>query len=413
MFLFCNVNGVERNFNITYSSQLQIFDIKYSMNRLNALRILIIEHQCDAYLITDSNAHYTFYSLSGEDRRIDWITQCQAQCELALVTSNGKTICQVPPNSRLLAKAEIDENSWLIVDNIVEWLNQFDSDIGRIGYDPRLTPLFVIQLFTKLNSKRRYLYPISSTINLIAAISNNETTSGRHILTPIWSLDKLRFAGQSSAEKISELRQSYLNDDGKWYTFVTMAMNKIGWLLNLRANDMQCNPLFYSFMVISQDHLIVFTDNPYEMKNSSSLCKYDIRPYGDFFTFLSTLESSNVWLDERICMAVINALPASPTRISRSPIQQMKEIKNSVEINGFRECHYCDCAAVCRTFSWLVQSINNNMIVSELDVVNYLEQCQREMDYFIGIAFDTTSATGTNTALPRWTNAIVGSYQTR
>ncbi len=77
----------------------------------------------------------------------------------------------------------------------------------------------------------------------------------------------------------------------------------------------------------------------------------------------------------------------------------MKEIKNATELNGFRECHYRDCAAVCQTFTWLQESINNNLIVSELDVVKYLEDRQREKDYFIGIAFDTISASGTNTAL--------------
>ncbi len=63
------------------------------MNRLDALRVLIKKHGFDAYLITDSDAHYTFYSLAREDRRIDWITQCQAQCGLALVTLNSNIVC--------------------------------------------------------------------------------------------------------------------------------------------------------------------------------------------------------------------------------------------------------------------------------------------------------------------------------
>ena len=43
--------------------------------------------------------------------------------------------------------------------------------------------------------------------------------------------------------------------------------------------------------------------------------------------------------------------------------------------------------------------MKNNSKVSELDVAKYLEDCQRKQDYFIGIAFDTISATGINTAL--------------
>ena len=192
-------------------------------------------------------------------------------------------------------------------------------------------------------------------------------------------------------------------------------MDEIAWLLNLRANDMQCNPLFYSFMIVSNDELIVFTDNPHEVSNSfllsniTSLFRIFIMifvAYNDFFAFLPTLKCNNIWVDERTCMSVVDALPSLPTRIVRSPIQQMKEIKNSVELNGFRECHYRDCAAVCQTFSWLQHSIDNNLIVSELDVIKYLEDRQREKDYFIGIAFDTISATGTNTALVEYAPSI-------
>jgi len=105
-------------------------------------------------------------------------------------------------------------------------------------------------------------------------------------------------------------------------------------------------------------------------------------------------------------MSVIDALRSLPTRIDRSPIQQMKEIKNSIELNGFRECHYRDCAAVCQTFSWLQDSIDNNLTVTEFDAVRYLEDRQREKEYFIGIAFDTISATGTNTALVEYAPSI-------
>lgn len=98
-------------------------------------------------------------------------------------------------------------------------------------------------------------------------------------------------------------------------------------------------------------------------------------------------------------MSVIEALPSSPARIARSPIQRMKERKNRIELEGFRQCHYRDCEAICQTFEWLQQSIEQNAIITELDVIKYVEMCQREKDYFISIAFDSISAVGSNTAL--------------
>ncbi|CAF2685272.1 unnamed protein product [Rotaria sp. Silwood2] len=231
------------------------------MSRVEALRALIQEDECDAYLITDSDGHYTFYSLSQENRRLNWITECQAQCGLAIVTLHDGAFFQAPPNYRLLAKAEVNTDVWTIVDDLVQLINSQRLSLKRIAYDPRLTPLFIIEQFSSLKSS---LYPINSSSNWIDIISKKETSSERPTLTPIWSLDELRFAGQTSTEKVEKLRQNYLSDGEKKYTLIITAMDEIAWLLNLRGNDMQCNPLFYSFAIVSCDQLWLFTDNPHE-----------------------------------------------------------------------------------------------------------------------------------------------------
>ncbi|CAF0966896.1 unnamed protein product [Rotaria sordida] len=362
------------------------------MSRVEALRALIKEHECDAYLITDSDGHYTFYSLSEEDRRLNWITECQAQCGLAIVTLNNKAFFQVPPNYRFLAKVEVNTDVWTLGDDIVQWINNQQLSLKRIAYDPRLTPLFIIEQFSALASS---LYPIHSSNNWIDIISKKETSSKPSKLTPIWPLDEFRFAGQTSIEKVEKLRRNYLSDGEKKYTLIITAMDEIAWLLNLRANDMECNPLFYSFAIVSCNQLWLFTDNPHQD------LQYEIRPYESFFAFLSTLKDQDVWLDERTSVIVLHHLSSTDVvRISRSPIQQMKEIKNSVELEGFRQCHFRDCAAVCQTFEWLQKSMENDALnVTELDVAKYLESRQREQVDFISIAFDTISASATNTAL--------------
>lgn len=78
----------------------------------------------------------------------------------------------------------------------------------------------------------------------------------------------------------------------------------------------------------------------------------------------------------------------------------MKEIKNPIELEGFRQCHFRDCAAVCYTFDWLEKNMeNDDSSLTEADVAIYLENRQREQTNFISIAFDTISASATNTAL--------------
>ncbi|MCC7159877.1 MAG: M24 family metallopeptidase [Ignavibacteria bacterium] len=112
------------------------------------------------------------------------------------------------------------------------------------------------------------------------------------------------------------------------------------------------------------------------------------------------MKDIDVWLDERSSVVVLHHLSFANVRVSRSPIQQMKEIKNSVELEGFRQCHFRDCTSVCQTFEWLKKNMENDVLnVTEVDVAIYLESRQREQTNFISIAFDTISASATNTAL--------------
>jgi Xaa-Pro aminopeptidase len=52
---------------------------------------------------------------------------------------------------------------------------------------------------------------------------------------------------------------------------------------------------------------------------------------------------------------------------------------------------------------WLEKCINENIKITELDVIKYLENQQRKKENFIGISFDTISAIGTNTSLIEYT----------
>lgn len=240
-------------------------------NRINALRQIIAQNHFDGFLVTDSDRHCTFYSLAHQDRRINWITQCQAQCGLALITLEHGAVFETPANYRLLAKSEMDHASWLIVDDLFVWIEKQTSNLGRIGCDPRLTPLFVRPRFCRLSTDLCRFEPVLSPVNWIDALSNHNTSLSSRKLTPIWSLNETHFARESSENKIRRLRHCHLHRDGEWFTFVTTAMDEIAWLLNLRANDMQCNPLFYSFMIISNDQLIVFTDNPHKVERESMI----------------------------------------------------------------------------------------------------------------------------------------------
>lgn len=57
-----------------------------------------------------------------------------------------------------------------------------------------------------------------------------------------------------------------------------------------------------------------------------------------------------------------------------SPVAAMKAIKNSTEIEGFRQCHIRDGAALARYFAWLEEQLEAGVVLNESQGADKLEQ---------------------------------------
>jgi Xaa-Pro aminopeptidase len=52
----------------------------------------------------------------------------------------------------------------------------------------------------------------------------------------------------------------------------------------------------------------------------------------------------------------------------------MKAIKNAIELEGFRQCHIRDGAALARYFAWLEEQLQNGAEITESQGADKLEQ---------------------------------------
>jgi Xaa-Pro aminopeptidase len=55
-------------------------------------------------------------------------------------------------------------------------------------------------------------------------------------------------------------------------------------------------------------------------------------------------------------------------------VTDLKSIKNSVEIEGFGQCHIRDGAALARYFAWLEEQLENGVQVNECQGADQLEK---------------------------------------
>jgi Xaa-Pro aminopeptidase len=83
-------------------------------------------------------------------------------------------------------------------------------------------------------------------------------------------------------------------------------------------------------------------------------------------------------------------------KIVPSPVADLKAIKNATELEGFRQSHIRDGAALARYFAWLEEALNEGKEVNEWQGAEVLENYRKELDLFKGLSFTTISSTGPN-----------------
>ena len=79
----------------------------------------------------------------------------------------------------------------------------------------------------------------------------------------------------------------------------------------------------------------------------------------------------------------IHIHPQDKYAIARSPLNDLKAIKNATELDGFRQCHIRDGSALARYFAWLEEQLENGVKLDESQGADKLEQFRSCVYYSI------------------------------
>ena len=136
-----------------------------------------------------------------------------------------------------------------------------------------------------------------------------------------------------------------MKEHGANYLLIA-GLDDIAWVLNLRGNDVQYNPLFYSYLIIGEKDTFLFIDSE-KTGHTASMLESDgviIRQYMDVFDFVKSLDSlqerrKGIMIDPAgVCAALADAVPKAVKRITAaSPAGALKAVKNSTQINCIRK----------------------------------------------------------------------------
>ena len=178
-------------------------------------------------------------------------------------------------------------------------------------------------------------------------------------------------------------------------------------MLNLRGDDIPFNPVFHSYLFVSQAKTVLFVE---PAKASESVDEYlksidvERRDYNDVWTFLRRKEwgEGKVIITSQTSYALSLMLTSYRYTVLPSIIEEWKAVKNQIEIEGMKAAYLRDGVAYVRWLAWLEYKMSQGYDITEYEAAWRLTEFRRMGKNYMGLAYENISATGKNAALPHY-----------
>ena len=367
--------------------------------RISQLRKLMEEQGIDGYLVPTSDYHETEYVGAHFTCR-EYITGFTGSAGTALITrdwaglwTDGRYFVQAAAQ---LADSgvELMKTGQPGVPALVEYLAEHLPAGGVLGFDGRVINGQMAAGMEEALLEKKISFACAG--DLIGDI-----WEGRPALSaePIWILEE-KYTGKPAAEKIADVRREMEKQHATVHILTTL--DDIVWLLNIRGNDIPCNPVVMSYLAMTRDQVILYV-NPIVAgeKENEYLASLGVtvRPYEEIYSHVRDLRGEKVLLEKsRVNYAIIQSIDSSNRIIDRmNPTVPAKAKKNPVEIENLKQAHVKDGVAMTKFIYWLKHNIGK-MPMTETSVSDYLETLRQDQGC-LELSFTTISAYGANAAM--------------
>ena len=228
---------------------------------------------------------------------------------------------------------------------------------------------------------------------------------------PAWLLDE-KYTGKSRAEKIGMVRDA-MNREGCSY-FVLTSLDDIAWLLNIRGDDVECNPVVLSYLAVTPDEVLLFAQEQ-AFSSPASFCPAGkdaadaaadmaagltvkdalaedgvvLKPYNSVYDYVRTIpEGSRLLLDcAHVNYALRRAVPENVQIVDAvNPTVLPKAAKNPVEVENMRIAHIKDGVAMVQFLYWLKKQVPQGD-VTEISAGEMLEVFRSRQPHYLGPSF--------------------------
>lgn len=368
--------------------------------RLEKLRALMAERDIDAYLVPTSDFHESEY-VGHYFKCREFITGFTGSAGTAVITRDKAALWTdgryfVQAGSQLAGTTvTLQKMGQEGVPSIEEYLLEQIPQGGTLAFDGRVVNTGEGEALEDTLGEKDIA--ISCQEDLIDQIWTDRPELSAE---PVWVLDE-KYAGKAASEKISDLREAMKKESATVHILTTL--DDIVWLLNIRGNDVECNPVVLSYLFISEDKVVLYLNDKAvndEVRGYLAGISVEIRPYNSIYEDVKNLHNERVMLEKsRTNFALTQLLDESNEILNiQNPTALMKAIKNPIEIENMKKAHIKDGVAVTRYMYWLKKNIGK-IPMDEISVSDHLWELCKEQEGCLGLSFPTISAYGANAAM--------------
>jgi len=359
---------------------------------LSELRRVMKEENLSAFIFPSTDAHNGEYIPEHWAGR-KWISGFNGSAGTAVVTMDKAALWtdsryflaaadQLKGTEFVLMKEKLPETP-----SITQWLGMqlAHCDRAEVGLDGWVNSQSAVEAFVN-ELRHEGGVTVRTNIDPLARIWKDrpEIPENKVFVQP------MKFAGETCSHKITRIREQLrsLHADG----ILVSALDDVAWTLNLRGNDVLCNPVFVAYLLIDSKKAVLYINRDkltdevetYLHEEGVSVNNYEdvvdgLKHYGEYSILLDTNETNYTLYNKVSCQEIIR---------HNSPIPAMKAIKNETEIAGYHRAMTRDGVAMVKFLKWLMPAVEKGG-QTEISIDEKLTSLRADQDLFCGISFDT------------------------
>ncbi len=357
-----------------------------SREKVAALREEMQKNNVDAFIVYSADPHMSEY-LPEEWQERSWLSGFLGSAGFVVVTkdkaglwTDGRYFTQAPIE---LAGSGIDlfKDGMEGTPNYIDWIISEIPAEGKVAVNAVATSHANWELLIqKLQSKNITLidHPLLKQI---------WTDRGTPSKNPIF-VHPVERSGKPVIDKIAAIRQKMEEQEATVH--IISSLDDVAWTLNLRGSDVQSNPVFLGYLIITKNDAILFTDlEKLEVEARKQMDESFVKmmPYEEFYNHLKVFNGEKVLVSPTSNQSIFEALK-NDNEFIKAPVpgNVMKAQKNETELEGFRKVMVRDGVAMVKFLYWLTHNAGKEAM-NEYSIGEKLRGFRAQGENFVGESF--------------------------